>query len=197
MALLFINERHHVGGEVNDLFQLLGLQFFLRQRAHQQIGQPRTRSTQVPNVHDWRRQCNVTHTVTTDLVTRDFNATTLTNDALETDALVLTARTLPGFLWSKDLLAEQSVLFGTKGSVVDGLGLFYFARRPTTDVLGRGEANAEFIELIDVNGAHSVDFLSAWRRASSSSLPRSGRLMSIPNSRVTLKKSSSVSARST
>ena len=90
------------------------------------------------------------HAVTTDLVTGDFNATALTDDALETDTLVLTAGTLPGLLRSEDLLAEESVLFRAKGAVVDRLGLLHFSRGPTADVLGRGETNAQFVELVDV-----------------------------------------------
>jgi hypothetical protein len=43
------------------------------------------------------------------------------------DTLVLTAIALPIFGWSKDALAKESVLFGLEGTVVDGLGLGYFA----------------------------------------------------------------------
>ena len=150
VALVDVDEGDHVGGEVDDLLELLGLQLFLGRGAHEEVGQPRPRAAQVPDVHDRGRQGDVAHAVTTDLVTGDLDAAALADDALEADALVLAARALPGLLGPEDLLAEQSVLLGTQGSVVDGLGLLHFARGPTADVLGRGESNAQFVELVDV-----------------------------------------------
>ena len=123
---------------------------FLGRRAHEEVGQPRTRPTQVPDVHHRRRQRDVTHAVTTDLVAGDLDATTLTDDALETHALVLAAGTLPGLLGPEDLLAEEAVLFGTQRAVVDGLGLLHLSGGPAADVLGRGETDAQLVELIDV-----------------------------------------------
>src|SRR5208282_5656429 len=145
---------------------------------------------------DRRRERDVAHALAPDLVAGDLDPAALADDALEAHPLVLAARALPGLLGPEDLLAEQAVLLGAQGPVVDRLGLLDLARGPAADVLGRRQADGELVELVHVQGAHD-NFLSAARRASSSSLPRSGRLMSMPSSRVTEKKSSSVSARST
>jgi len=100
-------------------------------------------------VYHRRRQRDVAHAVTTDLVTRDFDTTALADDALETHRLYL-PHAHSSLLGPEDLLAEEAVLFGTQRSVVDGLGLLHFSRGPTADVLGRGESNAQFVELVDV-----------------------------------------------
>jgi hypothetical protein len=92
----------------------------------------------------------MTHAVATNLVASDFDATALADNALETDALVLAASALPGLLGSEDLFTEKTILLRAQGSVVNSLRLLYFARGPTTDVLGRGEANAQFVELVYV-----------------------------------------------
>ena len=78
-------------------------------------------------MHDRRGQLDVAHALTTHFRARDFDATALTDDALETDALVLAAVALPVASWSEDLLAEESVLLRTQRAVVDGLGLFHLA----------------------------------------------------------------------
>ena len=59
VALVDVDERDHVRGEVDDLLQLLGLELFLRRGAHEQVRQPRPGTTQVPDVHDRRRQRDV------------------------------------------------------------------------------------------------------------------------------------------
>ncbi len=125
VATLDVDEADHVGREVDDLLELLGLQLLLGQGAHEEVREPGPGAAQVPDVHHRRRQRDVAHAVTTDLVAGDFDATALTDDALETHALVLAARALPGLLGPEDLLAEQSVLLGTQGAVVDCLGLLH------------------------------------------------------------------------
>ena len=122
-----VHEGDHVGGEVDDLLELFGLELFLRAGAHEEVGQPGTSTAQVPDVHDRSRQLDVAHAVATHLVAGDFDATALTDDALETHALVLATGTFPRLLRSEDLLAEESVLLGAQRAVVDGLGLLDFA----------------------------------------------------------------------
>ena len=73
---------------------------------------------------------DVTHALTAHLVTRYFNATALTDESLDVDALVLTTGTLPSLLRSEDLLAEESVLLRLVGAVVNGFWLLDFARGP-------------------------------------------------------------------
>ena len=119
-------------------------------RDSEQIGEPRAGTAQIPNVNHGSGQLDVPHAFAPDLGPRDFDPAALADDALETDALVLAAVTLPVLGRAEDLLAEEAVLFGTQRSVVDGLGLLHFSRGPTADVLGRGESNAQFVELVDV-----------------------------------------------
>ncbi len=40
VALFLVDPGHEVGGEVDDLLQLLGFELFTRLGAHQQVGQP-------------------------------------------------------------------------------------------------------------------------------------------------------------
>ena len=52
VALVLVDPGDQVGGEVDDLLELLGLQLFLRLDAGEQVGQPRAGAAQVPDVHD-------------------------------------------------------------------------------------------------------------------------------------------------
>ena len=79
---------------------------------------------------------DVTHALAAHLVTRYFNTTTLTDESLDVDPLVLATGTLPSLLGSEDLLTEESVLLRLVGAVVNGFWLLDFARGPRVDVLG-------------------------------------------------------------
>src|SRR5690606_14913896 len=105
---------------------------------------------------------------------RDLHAAALADDALEAHPLVLAAVALPVLGRTEDLLAEEPVLLRLEGAVVDGLRLLDLAVGPRADRVGGGQTDPQLIEVVDVEHGHS-QLLSAWRRASSSSLPRSGR----------------------
>jgi hypothetical protein len=92
----------------------------------------------------------MTHALTTYLCARYFNAASLTDDAFEANALVLTAVALPIASWSEDFLAEETVLLRLESSVVDGLRLLYLAMGPRANVLCSSKTNAELIKEIDV-----------------------------------------------
>jgi hypothetical protein len=64
----------------------------------------------------------VAHALAADRGLGDLDAAALADDALEADALVLAAGALPVAGRAEDLLAEQTVLLGLEGAVVDGLG---------------------------------------------------------------------------
>jgi hypothetical protein len=72
----------------------------------------------------------VAHAVTPDLGTRYFNTALIADDALVAYALVLSTIALPVLLGTKNALTEQSIALGLQGSIVNGLGLRYFAVRP-------------------------------------------------------------------
>jgi hypothetical protein len=72
---------------------------------------------------DGRGQLDVAHPLAPHLGPSDLDAAALTDDALEADALVLAAVALPVPRRPEDLLAEQAVLLGLEGAVVDRLRL--------------------------------------------------------------------------
>ena len=94
-------------------------------------------------------QLNVAHAIATHLRTSDLDATALANDALETNALVLTAVALPVASRSEDLLAKQAILFWTQRAVIDCLRLFDFAVAPVTNLICLSEADLQLVEHID------------------------------------------------
>jgi len=90
------------------------------------------------------------HALTTHLGTRDLDSAPLTDDALEADALVLTAVALPVLSGTEDLFAKEPILFGLERAVVDGLRLLYLTVGPHAHAVGSGKANPKLIEIIDV-----------------------------------------------
>ena len=155
MALVLVDPRHQVGGEVDDLLQLLGLQLLLRLDAGEEVGQPRPGAAQVPDVHHGRLELDVAHALTADLRPRHLDAAALADDALEAHPLVLAAVALPVAGRSEDLLAEQAVLLRTQRAVVDRLGLLHLTVRPRSDVVGGGQPDLELVEHVDVEHLRS------------------------------------------
>src|SRR5205823_14983918 len=78
------------------------------------------------------------------------DAAALADDALEADALVLTAVTFPVPGGTEDLLAEKSVLLGLERAIVDSLRLLDLTVGPLADVFCGREADAELVEEVDV-----------------------------------------------
>ena len=133
----------HVGREVDDLLEVL-------RRQVEQVAQAARDALEVPDVRDRRGQLDVAHPLTTHLGAGDLDAAALADDALEAHALVLAAVALPVPGRTEDLLAEEPVLLGLEGAVVDGLGLLDLAVRPRADVVGGGQADAQLVEEVDV-----------------------------------------------
>src|ERR1041385_6557578 len=79
----------------------------------------------------------------------DFDAALVTNDASMFHSLVLAAQALPIDYGSENTSAEQSIALGFEGPVIDGLGFGHFAMRPAPDLFGRGQRNADGIEICD------------------------------------------------
>src|SRR5690606_9554377 len=116
----------------------------------QQVAEPAGHALEVPDVGDRGGQLDVAHPLAAHLGAGHLDAAALTDDALEADALVLAAVALPVPGGTEDLLAEEAVLLRLQGAVVDGLRLLDLAVRPLTDVVGRGQADAQLVEEIDV-----------------------------------------------
>ena len=136
---ILVDRDHHVGGEVDDLLEVL-------RRHVQQVAEARRDALEVPDVGDGRGELDVAHALAADGGLGDLHAAALADDALEADALVLAARALPVAGGSEDLLSEEAVLLGLERAVVDGLGLLDLTEGPTTDVVGGGQADAKLIE---------------------------------------------------
>ena len=132
-----------VRGEVDDLFQIL-------RREVQQVAQPAGHTLEVPDVRDGGGQLDVAHPLTADLRAGHLDTAALTDDALEAHPLVLAAVALPVPGGAEDLLAEEAVLLGLEGAVVDGFRLLDLTERPLADVVGRSETNTQFVEEVDV-----------------------------------------------
>src|SRR5690606_31188597 len=68
-----------------------------------------------------------------------LDAAAVADDPLVLRALVLAAGTLPVALGAEDALAEQAILLGAVGAVVDGFGLLHLAKAPRPDAVGAGK----------------------------------------------------------
>ena len=132
-------------GEVEDLLELL--------RSHvDQVADPRGDALEEPDVRDRRGEVDVRHPLAADLRTGHLDAAALADDALVADPLVLAAVALPVLGRAEDALAEEAVLLRLQRPVVDRLGLRDLARRPAPDLLRRGEADLDCVEVVDVQG---------------------------------------------
>jgi hypothetical protein len=95
-------------------------------------------------------ELDVAHPISPDPGARDLDAAPLADDALEADPLVLAAVAFPILRRAEDALVEEAVLLGTEGTIVDGLGLRDLAAGPLPDLVGRGEADGDLLELVYV-----------------------------------------------
>ena len=149
VAALLIHLGDHVGREVDDLLQVLG-------REVEQVAQARGDALEVPDVGDRRGELDVGHALATHLGASDLDSAALTDDPFVAHALVLAAGALPVPGGAEDLLAEEAVLLGLEGAVVDGLGLLDLAVGPRANVLRGGEAELDPVEHVGVE--HSSYF---------------------------------------
>ncbi|CAI8410690.1 MAG: Uncharacterised protein [Halieaceae bacterium] len=92
-------------------------------------------------------ELDMAHAFAADLGQRHFNTTLLTDHSAMLEALVLTAQTLVILDRAKNLGAEQAVPLRLEGSVVDGFGLFNFAKRPGPNHFRRGQTDTDRIEV--------------------------------------------------
>ena len=147
VALLLIHARDHVGREVDDLLQVLRSDV-------QQVAETARHALEEPDVGDGGGQLDVAHALAAHAGLGDLHAAPFADDALEAHALVLAAGALPVAGGSEDLLAEQTVLLGLQGTVVNGFRLLDLAVAPIADVVGGGQADPQFVKCVDVQ--HSV-----------------------------------------
>ena len=141
---LVVDPRDDRGGEVEDLLEFL--------RGHvEQVADAAGNALEEPDVADGGGQVDVAHALAANLRARDLHAAALAHDALVADTLVLAAVALPVLGGTEDALAEQAVLLGLQGAVVDRLGLRHLTGAPAADLLGGGEADLDRVEVVYVN----------------------------------------------
>src|SRR5581483_10067521 len=139
---VLVDTGHKVEGEVEDALEVSGGD--VEKQAH-----AAGRAFEVPNVAHGRGQFDVAHALAAHLGSCDLDAALIANDALIADALVLAAVALPVLGRTEDALAEQAVLLGLERSIVDRFGLGHFPIRPSSDLLGRRQADANRVEIVD------------------------------------------------
>ncbi len=91
--------------------------------------------TEVPDVGNGNDELNMSRTLAAHLLLSNFHATTVADNALIADALVLTASTLVILGGTEDALTEKSVTLRLVGAVVDGLWLGNLAETALEDFL--------------------------------------------------------------
>ena len=93
-------------------------------------------------------ELDVAHALAAHLRQRHLDAALLADHAAVLQALVLAAQALVVLDRSEDLGAEKTVPLRLERAVVDRLRLLDFAERPRTDLVGRGDADLDGIELL-------------------------------------------------
>src|SRR5439155_89584 len=96
-------------------------------------------------------EVDVTKALAPHLLPRHLDAAVLADDALVANALVLAAVALPVARRPEDALAEQAVALRLERAVVDRLRLGDLAGGPVADLLRRGEADPNCVEIVDVD----------------------------------------------
>jgi hypothetical protein len=114
-----VNGHDSVSGKVNNLLKIFWSHV-------QKVTKAGRNTLEVPDVSHGSGKLDVTHALTTNGGLGNFYSTTLTNNSLEANALVLSTRAFPVLGRTEDLLAEQTVLLRLESSVVDGLRLLNF-----------------------------------------------------------------------
>ena len=92
-------------------------------------------------------ELDVTSTLTTYLLLGNLYTTTVADNTLIADALVLTASTLIVLGRTEDALAEQTVALGLIGAIVDGLRLGDLTERVLKDLLRRSQTDGNLLEI--------------------------------------------------
>ena len=145
----FVDLCDQVGREVEHPLQVA-------RRDVEQQPEPARRALHVPDVGDRRGQLDVAHALAPDLRARDLDAALVADGAGVADPLVLAAVALPVLGRTEDALAEETAVLRLERAVVDRLRLGDLAVRPRPDRLRRGQADADRVEVVDVEHATAV-----------------------------------------
>ena len=116
-----------VAGVEDDIRREIEDAFQCARRHIQQQTHSAGNAFEIPNVTDGSRQFDVPHAFATDFGASDFDAATVADCPLVTDALVFAAMTFPIARGAEDSFANETVAFGLEGTIIYRLGLFDFA----------------------------------------------------------------------
>ncbi len=105
---------------------------------------------QEPDMGDRTRQFDMPHVLAAHLRDRHFDAALLADHTTVLEPLVPAAQALIILDGPEDLGAEQSVTLRFERAVVDGLWLLDLSIGPGVDHIGRGQTDADDIEVLDL-----------------------------------------------
>ncbi len=122
----------------------------------EQVAQAGRHTLEEPDVGHRGGELDVAHALTAHTALGDFDAASFADDALEAHALVLAAGALPVAGRTEDLFAEQTVLLGLEGTVVDGFRLLDLAVAPAANIVGGGQADLQLVKCVDIQHCVSL-----------------------------------------
>ena len=105
---------------VNDLLEIA-------KREVHEVPHRTRESLEEPDMGDGYGELDVTHPLATNTSKSHLDAAAVADHTAIANSLVFTAMTLSVLNRSEDPLAEEAILLGLEGAVVDGLGLQYLA----------------------------------------------------------------------
>ena len=140
-------QRRHAGISHNIRFKVQNA-FDIAQRHVQHQTQTAWQRLQKPDMGARRGQIDVPHALATHFGLGDFNATLLADHTTVLQTLVLTAQAFVIFDRSENFGAKQTIALRLERAVVNGFWFFNFTKRPRTDLLGRGHADFDGIEML-------------------------------------------------
>ena len=126
---------------INDSIQFLGWHT-------QQVTNLIWKRTEVPDMSYRNNKFDMTSTLTTNFLLCYLNTTTITNDSLITDALVLSAGALVVLGRTENALAEQTITFRLVCTIIDGFRLCNLTIRIFQDLLRRGKTDGNLRKII-------------------------------------------------
>src|SRR5262245_34247838 len=92
-------------------------------------------------------QFNVAKPFASNFRKRDFNTAFVADDAAVLHPFVLAAQAFPVRYGSENTSAEQTIFLRLERSIVDGLGLGYFAMRPRANLFWRGQTDPNAVKI--------------------------------------------------
>src|SRR5439155_710219 len=110
----------------------------------EQIAHGTGQGLEEPDMRHGNGEFYMPHPFPPHLTERHFDAAAVADHAAITNSLVLAAMAFPVLDGTEDALAEEAVLLGLEGAVVDGLGLGDFAPAPPAPQALQLEALALF-----------------------------------------------------